>query len=261
VISTFKLYGYDYIEPTTIKVDPSNSDYRYIVFRNRGSDQTKYSITFSEDTECDILIVGGGGGGNGAGGNGGSGIIIIKYKDFKSPDEIVQWTYKSENTDVYNLGNVAIHKDFATSKLDVEGDITGTTKNFKIEHPLGYNKWLYHSSIEGPRYDNIYRGIKTIVDGEAIVDIDTECNETGGMTPGTFVALNRNPQLYLRNNKTFDKVKGEIVDGTIKIYCENTKDKIEVNWMVMAERQDDNIKQSLLTNNEGNLICEKKRLH
>jgi hypothetical protein len=29
----------------------------------------------------------------------------------------------------------------------------------------------------------------------------------------------------------------------------------------MAERQDDNIKQSLLTNNEGNLICEKKRLH
>ena len=65
------------------------------------------------------------------------------------------------------------------------------------------------------------------------------------MTPGS-----RNPQLYLRNNKTFDKVKGEIIDGTIKINCENTKDKIEVNWMVMAERQDDNIKQSLLTNNE-----------
>jgi len=203
---------------------------------------------------------GAGGGGNGAGGNGGSGIIIIKYKDFKTPDEIVQWTYKSENTDVYNLGNVAIRKDFATSKLDVNGDITGTTKNFKIEHPLGYNKWLYHSSIEGPRYDNIYRGVKTIINGEAIVNIDKECNETGGMTPGTFVALNRYPQLYLRNNKTFDKVKGNIVDGTIKIYCENTKDKIEVNWMVIAERQDDNIKQSLLTNNEGRLICEKNRL-
>ena len=204
---------------------------------------------------------GAGGGGGGGGGNGGSGIIIIKYKDFaKSPTELVQWTYKSENTDVYNMGNVAIKKEHATSRLDVDGDITGTTKNFKINHPLGYNKWLYHSSIEGPRYDNIYRGVKTIVNGEAIVDIDRECNETGGMTPGTFVALNRNPQLYLRNNKTFDKVKGEIVDSTIKIYCENTKDKIEVNWMVMAERQDDNIKQSLLTNNEGNLICEKTRL-
>ena len=200
------------------------------------------------------------GGGNGAGGNGGSGIIIIKYKEFKAPDEIVQWTYKSENTDVYNMGNVAIQKDFATSKLDVEGDITGTTKNFKIHHPLGYNKWLYHSSIEGPRYDNIYRGVKMIVDGEATVNIDEECNETGGMSSGTFVALNKNPQLYLRNNKTFDKVKGQVIDGTIKIYCENTKDKIEVNWMVMAERQDNNIKQSLLTNNEGKLICEKNRL-
>ena len=203
---------------------------------------------------------GAGGGGNGAGGNGGSGIIIIKYKEFKAPDEIVQWTYKSENTDVYNMGNVAIQKDFATSKLDVEGDITGTTKNFKIHHPLGYNKWLYHSSIEGPRYDNIYRGVKMIVDGEATVNIDEECNETGGMSSGTFVALNKNPQLYLRNNKTFDKVKGQVIDGTIKIYCENTKDKIEVNWMVMAERQDNNIKQSLLTNNEGKLICEKNRL-
>ena len=92
------------------------------------------------------------------------------------------------------------------------------------------------------------------------MDIDNECNETGGMTSGTFVALNRNPQLYLRNNKTFDKVKGEIIGGTIRIHCENTRDKIEVNWMVMAERQDNNIKMSLLTNNEGNLICEKNRL-
>lgn len=99
-----------------------------------------------------------------------------------------------------------------------------------------------------------------IVDGEATVNIDEECNETGGMSSGTFVALNKNPQLYLRNNKTFDKVKGQVIDGTIKIYCENTKDKIEVNWMVMAERQDNNIKQSLLTNNEGKLICEKNRL-
>ena len=204
---------------------------------------------------------GAGGGGGGAGGNGGSGIIIIKYKIFnKAPSELVQWTYKSKNTDVYNMGNVAIKKEHATSRLDVDGDITGTTKNFKINHPLGYNKWLYHSSIEGPRYDNIYRGIKIIENGNAIVDIDKECNETGGMTPGTFVALNRNPQLYLRNNKTFDKVKGEIIGGTIRIHCENTRDKIEVNWMVMAERQDNNIKMSLLTNNEGNLICEKNRL-
>ena len=206
----------------------------------------------------------GGGGGGGylgsTGGDGGSGIVIIKYKDFATPDKMVQWTYKSENTDVYTMNNVAIKKEYATSTLDVNGDITATDKNFKIYHPLGYNKWLYHSSIEAPRYDNIYRGKKTIINGVATVDIDKECNETGGMSQGTFVALNRNPQLYLRNNKTFDKVKGEIIDGKIKIYSENTKDKIEIDWMVMAERQDNNIKQSLLTNNDGNLICEKNRI-
>jgi len=206
----------------------------------------------------------GGGGGGGylasTGGDGGSGIVIIKYKEFATPDKMVQWTYKSENTDVYTMNDVAIKKEYATSTLDVNGDITATDKNFKIYHPLGYNKWLYHSSIEAPRYDNIYRGKKTIINGVATVDIDKECNETGGMSVGTFVALNRNPQLYLRNNKTFDKVKGEIIDGNIKIYSENTKDKIEIDWMVMAERHDSNIKQSLLTNNEGNLICEKNRI-
>ena len=206
----------------------------------------------------------GGGGGGGyfgsTGGDGGSGIVVIKYKEFATPDKMVQWTYKSENTDVYTMNDVAIKKEYATSTLDVNGDITATDKNFKIYHPLGYNKWLYHSSIEAPRYDNIYRGKKTIINGLATVDIDKECNETGGMSVGTFVALNRNPQLYLRNNKTFDKVKGEIIDGNIKIYSENTKDKIEIDWMVMAERHDNNIKQSLLTNNEGNLICEKNRI-
>ena len=206
----------------------------------------------------------GGGGGGGylgsTGGDGGSGIVIIKYKEFTTPNKMVQWTYKSENTDVYTMNDVAIKKEYATSTLDVNGDITATDKNFKIYHPLGYNKWLYHSSIEAPRYDNIYRGKKTIINGVATVDIDKECNETGGMSQGTFVALNRNPQLYLRNNKTFDKVKGEIIDGKIKIYSENTKDKIEIDWMVMAERQDNNIKQSLLTNNDGNLICEKNRI-
>ena len=206
----------------------------------------------------------GGGGGGGyfgsTGGDGGSGIVVIKYKEFATPDKMIQWTYKSENTDVYTMNDVAIKKEYATSTLDVNGDITATDKNFKIYHPLGYNKWLYHSSIEAPRYDNIYRGKKTIINGVATVNIDKECNETGGMSQGTFVALNRNPQLYLRNNKTFDKVKGEIIDGNIKIYSENTKDKIEIDWMVMAERQDNNIKQSLLTNNDGNLICEKNRI-
>ncbi len=192
-----------------------------------------------------------------AGGNGGSGIIIIKYRDFETPNKLVLWTYNSKNSDVYYMGNLAINKENAVSKVDVNGDITGTSKNFKISHPLGYNKWLLHSSIEAPRYDNIYRGKKKLTKGKAIVDIDTECNETGGMTKGTFNKLNKNPQLYLRNNKTFDKVKGNIKDGIIYIYCEKEIDNIEINWMVIGERMDDSIKLSELTDNTGSLICER----
>lgn len=200
---------------------------------------------------------GGAGGANMAGGNGGSGIIIIKYRDFETPNKLVLWTYNSKNSDVYYMGNLAINKENAVSKVDVNGDITGTSKNFKISHPLGYNKWLLHSSIEAPRYDNIYRGKKKLTKGKAIVDIDTECNETGGMTKGTFNKLNKNPQLYLRNNKTFDKVKGNIKDGIIYIYCEKEIDNIEINWMVIGERMDDSIKLSELTDNTGSLICER----
>ena len=55
-----------------------------IIFQNTGDNQTSYDITFSENTICDILIVGGGGGGgtpNGAsyksGGGGAGGMVYV----------------------------------------------------------------------------------------------------------------------------------------------------------------------------------------
>jgi hypothetical protein len=123
----------------------------------------------------------------------------------------------------YN-GNVGIGTTIAESSLDVNGTITGFSKNFKIQHPIISDKILYHGSIEGPRYDNIYRGKTTIKNGEAKVIIDYECNDTGGMTYGTFNLLNKNPQLYLQNNNTYDNVKGKIIDGVITIESNNIKD-------------------------------------
>jgi len=60
----------------------------------------------------------------------------------------------------------------------------------------------------------------------------------------------------LQNTNTFDAVKGSIIDGKIIIICENTIDDIEVDWLVIGERQDENIIGNRLTNNMGNLICE-----
>jgi hypothetical protein len=165
------------------------------------------------------------------------------------------------------LGNVGIGTINPTSALDVLGSVVvnggiistsleANTKNFKIAHPLGLNKWLYHGCVEGPRFDNMYRGKKMVIDGRCEVDIDNECNTTGGMTTGTFMALNNNCQVFLENKQTYDMVKGEVIDGKIIISCENIADEIEVEWLVIGERHDEGIVRNKLTNREGMLICE-----
>ena len=200
---------------------------------------------------------GGGGVRNGAtnSGAGGSGVIIIRYALGTARNYLSNWTYSSSYDEVSLMGYVGIGKT-PTTELDIDGIFIANAKNFKIEHPIVNNMHLYHACIEGPRFDNIYRGKKVIVNGYCEVDIDTECNNTGGMIPGTFVALNTDYQLYLQNNQTFDKVKGYIEDGKIKINSLNTTDNILVDWLVIGERQDKGIIKSSLTNAKGKLICE-----
>jgi len=72
-----KLYNSYYFQKSLI----TNSTDKVLSFKynpsNNNSGQTKYTIDFPEDTECDILIIGGGGsGGNRDGGGGGAGAVI-----------------------------------------------------------------------------------------------------------------------------------------------------------------------------------------
>ena len=215
---------------------------------------------------------GGGGVRNGStnSGAGGSGVIIIRYAVGNKINTLSDWKYSSRFDDVYYMGSVAIGKNNASyaveldgipdasgfNIINVNGTITSTTKNFKIEHPIVSNMYLYHGCIEGPRFDNMYRGKKLVVNGYCEVDIDSECNSTGGMTPGTFKALNDDQQLYLQNNQTFDKVKGYIENGKIKIFCINTTENIMVDWLVIGERRDKDVINTTITNASGKLICE-----
>jgi hypothetical protein len=89
--------------------------------------------------------------------------------------------------------------------------------NHPINHPILKNKDLIHVCVEGPRADNLYRGRKQLINGECEVNIDLECNTTGGMTDGTFELINKNIQVFVNNNETFDRVIGKVVGNKSEI--------------------------------------------
>ncbi len=143
--------------------------------------------------------------------------------------------------------------------VSVVGSISKASGTFDIGHPLypDTNKRLVHSFIEGPRCDLIYRGKTTLVNGTAVVNIDKECTQSPecAMDEGTFEALCDNPQIFLQNNQTFDRVRGVIAGATLTITCE-TPAAVEIEWMVIAERADPFIKQWDRTNPDGYLVTQ-----
>jgi len=77
------IHGMEKLDPNNYSIvpfhEPINDDYKYIPFVNTGANQTSYNINFSENTECDILVLAGGGGGGGRhGGGGGAGGLIYQ---------------------------------------------------------------------------------------------------------------------------------------------------------------------------------------
>jgi hypothetical protein len=133
--------------------------------------------------------------------------------------------------------------------------VTGT-KQFKIPHPILENKSLVHNSVESPRVENLYRGIKQLINGKCEINIDTDCNENGGLTEGTYQSFNRHSQLFLQNHNTFDRLKGIITGNKINVICEDDTANYEINWMVISERCDKNIMETTTTDDNGRLLCE-----
>ena len=144
-----------------------------------------------------------------------------------------------------------------TGNLNVGGFLTKAGGSFEIPHPIKPFTLLTHSFIEGPRADLLYRGRATLRQGQATVNVETSCTANGSkLTPGTFVALATNSQLYLQNNDTFDAVRGTISANIISIHCENLGFQGAVDWMVMAERHDPIMKKWNRTDDNGFLVLE-----
>lgn len=108
------------------------------------------------------------------------------------------------------------------------------TKSFRIDHPVDDSKYLYHTSIEGPRADLIYRGKATLQNGTATINLDNEY----GLIPGTWTALCRNPQVWITNNEGWDFCRGKMNNEVLTIESQNQNCSDTIDWMVIAERQD-----------------------
>jgi len=139
--------------------------------------------------------------------------------------------------------------------VHVFGTFTAGTKTFQIPHPLPALKdtnYLIHGCLEGPRLDLIYRGTVTLVDGVAAVDLD----DAAGMTAGTWALLCRDAQVFTTNETGWFHVRGTVSGSTLTIECEEGTCTDTVSWMVVAERQDDEIKAQSSTDEDGHLILE-----
>ena len=108
------------------------------------------------------------------------------------------------------------------------------TKNFMIDHPLDpQNKFLIHSSIEGPERMNLYNGnVVTDAKGVAVVKL-----------PDYFQALNKDFRYQLTVIGQFAQaiIAEEIKGNAFKIRTD--KPGVKVSWQVIGTRQDEFARQ------------------
>ena len=156
-------------------------------------------------------------------------------------------------TSARNFGTTSLRwNQGCFTTLNVSGAVSKGSGSFRIPHPILPNKDLVHSFIEGPRCDLIYRGKVTLIEGTASIDMD----ESVGMTTGTWDALTRDPQVFVTNNSGWTAVKGSISGSILTIISQDESCTDEIDWMVVAERQDDNIRETYWTDDEGRPILE-----
>jgi len=142
--------------------------------------------------------------------------------------------------------------------ISSSGALSKNSGSFKIDHPLeekSEDYWLYHSFIEGPYADLIYRGVVELVNGYAEVNIDT----VSGMTDGTFVKLVNNVSCFTSNETSWDNVKGYVEGNILKIYCQNDLSYDTISWLVIGERCDEHMLSTEWTDENGRVIQEQRK--
>jgi hypothetical protein len=142
----------------------------------------------------------------------------------------------------------------------VPGTLSKGGGSFDIPHPTRPGFHLRHSFVEGPRVDLIYRGHATLVNGTAVLNMDTDAVSEGGqtMTPGTFVGLTRDPDIFVQNLTGWEPVRASIDGATLTIVCKDGSSTDTVSWMVVAERKDAFLHEvnTTMTDAQGRMVLE-----
>jgi hypothetical protein len=138
----------------------------------------------------------------------------------------------------------------SAGNMSIAGALSKGSGTFDIPHPVKGGDWrLRHSFIEGPQADLIYRGTVTLSGGSGTIDLDTASH----MTDGTWEALCRDPWAMVASSG--NAVEWSLSGKTLTV-TSDTADAV-CSWMVMAERQDDHMKDvSTIADPDGHLIVE-----
>jgi len=198
----------------------------------------------------------------------GSGSVggILYSRPYNNPDEFFFAMFCQDVTGSHIEGRLDVRNGVSSTpyvfKHDgnfyAPGSINGASKNFLIDHPLDpLARNLRHASIEAPELMVQYRGVATLTDGRATVDIDAAC----GMSPGTFAALTVDAVVQsLMPQDSFERVKcSGVAGGSFTITSEDAGSDATVAWLVTARRNDAWVLFTDTTDEDGRLIVEEPK--
>jgi hypothetical protein len=70
----------------------------------------------------------------------------------------------------------------------------------------------------------------------------------------------RDSQVWVSNDTGWEAVRGSVEDGVLVLESQDpTATGVQVNWLIAGERQDDHIKDTDWTDEDGNPILEPEK--
>jgi hypothetical protein len=160
-----------------------------------------------------------------------------KYITFETPDSVlgadIEVMRVFQGSGFMTAGCVGIGVTTPSSKLDVNGTITGTSKNFNIPHPdpSKINARLIHASIEAPSNDTLYKF-------EVVISLDNET--VTHPLPSYFKYLNKNPRMWIQARDMFSHAYGSCAEDLSSFSITGEKAG-NYDVLIIATRKDEGV--------------------